>query len=104
MYQVVTAVVALIAQIAPAVSTAGTIAKIISSLVALLPALVKFAQDLIPTVKGIIATLKGADGVTPEQLKELDDIEAKIDADYDEAAAKAAAEDQLAEDAALGKV
>jgi hypothetical protein len=55
-------------------------------------------------VKGIIATLKGADGITPEQLDELDAIEAKIDADYDLATAKAAAEDQAVEDAALGKV
>lgn len=104
MYQVVTAVIALIAQIAPAISTAGTIAKIITALAALIPALVKYAQDLIPTVKGIIETLRGADGVTPEQLEELDAIEAKIDADYDEVSKKAAEEDRAVEDQALGGV
>lgn len=93
--------IALFAEIAPAVSTASAIGNVISTLTALIPAIVQEARDLIPTVKNVIATLRGSDAVTPEQLDQLDAIEAKLDADYDAASAAAKAEDAAA-DAAGG--
>lgn len=94
------AVVALISQIMPyigvagsAVSAVGTVGKIIAMLEALVPALISEAKDLYPTVKDIIATLKGSSHITKEQLDSLDAIETKIDADFDTALAKAEAED-----------
>lgn len=96
MQAIVTAVLALLAEIAPAINATSSIAKIIDTLTALLPALAKEVSDLYPIVKNVIATLKGNAAVTPEQLDSLDQIEAKIDADYDAASAAAKAEDDAA--------
>jgi hypothetical protein len=94
---IITAILALLTEIAPAVSTASVVAKIIANLVALLPAIVQEAKDLAPTVKNIIATLRGNAATTPEQLDQLDAIEAPIDAAFDAAATAALAEDAAAE-------
>lgn len=96
MLAIVAPIIALLAQIAPAVSTLGAVGNVIATLTALVPAIVREASDLIPTVKNIIATLRGTDAITPEQLNQLDVIEAKIDADYDAASAAAKAEDDAA--------
>ena len=101
MLSIIGPIVALLAEIAPAVSTSSAIGNVIATLTALIPAIVKEANDLIPTVKNVIATLKGSDAITPEQLDALDAIEAKIDADYDAASAAAKTEDDAA-DAAAG--
>ena len=97
MLSIIGPIVALLAEIAPAVSTSSAIGNVIATLTALIPAIVKEANDLIPTVKNVIATLKGSDAITPEQLDALDAIEAKIDADYDAASAAAKTEDDAAD-------
>lgn len=90
---IIPAILALLSEIAPAASSVSLIGKIIDSLTALLPAVVQEAKDLAPTIKNVIVTLRGNSATTPEQLDQLDTIEAKLDADFDAAATAAQAED-----------
>ena len=100
---IATTALALITQLLPYLSTAqaaiggaSTIAKIISMLEALVPAIIQEAKDLYPTIKHIIETMRGSSVITKEQLDQLDVIEAKIDSDFDAAVAAAKAEDDAA--------
>lgn len=98
MSSVVATAVALIAQIMPYVTGAsaavGTVGKVIALMESIVPPLIQEGRDLIPTVKNIISTLRGASTATKEQLDQLDAIEAKIDAGFDAAAGAAETEDQ----------
>lgn len=75
------------------VASSGTIQNIIGALIQLIPLAVKEYQDVLPMIKNIIAALKGNNEVTTEQLDQLDEMEAQLDAAFDAAAAKAQAED-----------
>lgn len=90
-------IVALMAELAPLISTTTAIGHVISVLTALVPAVITTANDLGPTIKNMIANLKSNAAVTPAQLDELDAIEAKLDADYDQASTAAGAEDAAAD-------
>lgn len=76
-----------LAQIAPSLSSSGTITSVIKTLVELLPVLVKEVQDVAPLVQNIINALRDNNVITPEQLAALDELEAKADAEFEAAAA-----------------
>ena len=90
-------VLGFMSEVAPMISTATAVAKAIQQLTVLVPVVVKEARELAPMVKSTIAALRGNGSITDEQLAELDAMEAKFDADFDAAAAKAEAEDAAAE-------
>lgn len=82
-----------VASLASLIPGGAGIAPIITILEQAVPVAVKEYQDLKPIVKDIIATLKGNPAATVEQIDALDAMEAKLDADFDAAAAAAEAED-----------
>jgi len=82
-----TLLLTVLAQIAPSLHVSASITSIITTLVELIPILVKEFQDVVPLVKNIITALRGNNAITEEQLKSLDDLEAKIDAEFEAAAA-----------------
>ncbi len=94
------AIVALIEAILPSVGVSSAnvmlISKIIAALVALIPIIKAEYQDLVPIVQRIIIALKADPSTIPAQLDALDAAEAQLDADYENAAAAAAAEDAVA--------
>lgn len=96
METIIPTLVALLAQVAPMITTSSAVASAVDAIVALAPVIAKTAPALIATVKGIINTLRGKSVASKEQLDALDVAEARIDADYDEALAAAKAEDKAA--------
>lgn len=96
MNALITAVLALIPDVVGLVPATGTVGKIITILSAIMPPAIQLARDEIPVVKGIITTLRGTSAVTPEQLDELDKLDAICDAAFDAALAAAEAEDAAA--------
>lgn len=82
------ALLALLSLIAPS-ATEQVIAGVIATLEAWVPVIVKEYQDMVPIVTNIIAALRANGAVTPAMLDQLDAQEALIDADFDDAEAKA---------------
>lgn len=82
-----------IAVLLPLVPGGAAVAPILAILTQVVPVAIKEAQDVTPIIKDIIATLKGNPAATADQLDALDVMEAKLDADFDAAAAVAEAED-----------
>jgi hypothetical protein len=95
MVDIITPLLAILAQIAPGATT-DLIANAIKLLVALIPVIIKEYQDLMPTVQGIIDVLKQSDDVTDDQWNQLDQISAQADADFQAALAAAKAQDAAA--------
>jgi len=89
---IISTTLSLIQQVAPN-AVPAVVVSAITSLEALVPAIIQEARDLLPTVSNVITTLKGNGGTTQEQLDRLDALEAVIDADYEAALAAAKAED-----------
>ena len=83
-----TALLAVLVQIAPNIGIPSVIVSIISALENIIPIVVKEFQDVAPMVKNIIAALKNNDSVTQDQLDQLDVLEAKLDADFEAAAGR----------------
>ncbi len=83
----ITLIVNLLGQIAPALGASeGVIGGIIAALDQIIPVAVKEVGDIVPMIKNIIEALRNQDEVTEEQMKQLDALEAKIDAEFDQAA------------------
>lgn len=78
------------------ISDASKLVGVIAMLEKIVPVVVAEAKDLVQPVKNIIAALRAHDAVTSSQLDQLDQQEAKLDADTDAAAAAALAEDKAA--------
>ena len=96
MLEIVTALLPLLSEVAGGAGTSLT-AKIIGALIAAMPSIIQEVKDLAPTVKNIIATLRGNPATTPEQLDQLDAIEKPIDEAFNAALAAAEAEDAAAD-------
>lgn len=79
-------------------SSSRIIQKVITGLGQVIPALGQYKEDVTPTVKNIINTLKGNAGTTAQQLDELDKLDAQCDAIFDEALKNAEGEDTAAND------
>ena len=76
-----------LAQIIPSLTSSATITNIITTLVSLLPTLIKEVQDVAPLIQNIIDALRSNSVITPEQLAALDDLEVKVDAEFEAAVA-----------------
>ena len=83
----IAALLTVIAQIAPTIGVPAVVQTIINTLVSLLPTIVKEVQDVAPLVQNIIDALRGNAVITPEQLKALEDLEVRLDAEFEAAAA-----------------
>ncbi|WP_262048669.1 hypothetical protein [Bradyrhizobium sp. Bra78] len=90
MTEILTYLLSSIPQIA---GNAKLVAQGVSAMVALYPIARAEFQDLQPIVKNAIAAFRSDPATMPATLDQLDAFEAKLDADYEEAAALAAAED-----------
>lgn len=99
MEAIVSLALALLEAIVPQLSgaNAALITKIIEGLVALIPLLVKEYNSVIPFIQNVITLLKNNNQVTPDQLAQLDQLEATLDAAFETAATNAIAEDAAAE-------
>lgn len=91
---VVAALMGLLQVVAPAVSGSGAVGKIVTTLTQLVPVLVDQYQDVLPSVKNIIESLRTHDDITDEQWDELDKIEQAIDDEFEKAAKAAEEEDK----------
>ena len=92
---IVTVVLQLIEQVVlPNISSASTVAKVIAILEQVLPIAIQTGEALVTPIKNIIDALKNSGPVTQDQLDQLDAFEAKIDADFDAAAAAATVQDK----------
>lgn len=84
---IVTVLITLLGKLVPAIgANADLITTIITALEQIVPVLVQEYKDLVPIVQNIIAALKGADGITPDQWAALDTLEKQIDAEFEQAA------------------
>lgn len=93
MAAIVTQVLQMLALIGAATREGSTIAMVIRALTDLLPTVVQEAKDVAPAVKNIITALKSNPAADAGQLQALAELDAKVDAEFDQAAAAAEAED-----------
>ena len=88
--ELITAFLAIIEQILPLLGTSSattqTVTAIIQALTKLLPYISAEAVTLYQTIKGIIAALQATDP-TPEQIAQLQQLDAQFDAAFEAAAA-----------------
>lgn len=87
------AILALLVQIAGATGEVSTIGSIISTLTTLIPTLVQEYKDLVTPVKNIIGALSANPAATADQVATLQALDAKVDADFETAVAQATADD-----------
>jgi hypothetical protein len=64
----------------------ATVEKIIALLEQWLPTILNEAQDLLPTVQGIIATIEGSDILTSRQVTAIDTLNTQSDDAFEAAA------------------
>jgi hypothetical protein len=90
MSALVTSTIALLTALLPAIGNdSALVAQVIVWLVNVLPALVKEATDILPEIKNIISILSQSSAITPDQITQLQALDAQCDAAF-EAAAQAA--------------
>ncbi len=88
-----TTILSLVQLITPSITSSSVVQKVVEALVELTPVVIDEAQDLIPEVKAIIASLSTNPATTSDQLAALKILDEKCDAEFDAAAAAAIAED-----------
>jgi hypothetical protein len=93
METIISAGIALLAQVAPLLSSASSVGSAISFISSILVPAVTLAKDEIPVIKGVISTLRGNGSVTEQQMNDLDALDAQCDTLLDAAIAKAEAAD-----------
>lgn len=97
MSAVLTALLAVLAQIAPSLGTSSSIGAIINALVQIIPSLVQLGEALVQPIRNIIAALSSNPAATADQLSQLRALDAQVDAAFEAAATNAQAEDAAAE-------
>lgn len=70
-------------------ASVGVINEILKALIQIVPIIASTFTDFLPSVQNIIGSLRGNGAVTPEQVAQLDALDAQVDAAF-EAAATAA--------------
>lgn len=93
---IITLVLTALQQLIPALGAASQLSPILDLLAKILPIVIKESMDLAPMVKNIIEALRSHDAVTPEQLDQLDVLDAQVDAAFEAAATDAEIEDRQA--------
>ena len=93
MSSIATAVVALLTQLLPILSTSAgsTVIAVINALVQIIPVVVQEATDLVAPIKNVIAALSANPAATADQLATLAALDAQVDAAFENAAAAAGA-------------
>lgn len=85
----ISAILALIEQLLPAITSAGNvtlISSIITALTNMLPFIITEIESLVTPVKNIIAALSANPATTAAQLTQLQTLDAQVDAAFDAAA------------------
>jgi hypothetical protein len=90
---IVLAVVGLMTQFLPLVSSSTQVAKFIEMLIQILPAVEHLAEDLVQPIKNIIASLSANPAADADQLKSLQVLDKQYDEAFEAAATAAQAED-----------
>jgi len=88
MSAVLPVLLSLIGQIAGSLGTPASIMTVITTLEQWLPTIIKEVQDVAPLIQNIVSALRSNDAITQEQLDALDALEARIDAEFEAAAAQ----------------
>ena len=86
----ISAILALIEQLLPAITSAGNttlIDSIITALTNMLPFIIQGIESLVTPVKNIIAALSASPATTASQLAQLQALDAQVDSAFDAAAA-----------------
>jgi predicted PurR-regulated permease PerM len=84
----IVAFLAVIAQIAPALSSSVAIQNIINALIQIIPQLIGTIENLAPLVKNIVAGLQSNGAITPEQWTQLDQLNDSADKDFEDIASQ----------------
>ena len=87
----ITAILALIEQLLPAITSVGNVTlidSIISALTSLMPFIIQEIESLVTPVKNIIAALSASPATTTSQLAQLQGLDSQVDAAFDAAAAQ----------------
>jgi hypothetical protein len=93
----VSALLNLLAKLAPTIAgQAGPVGIIISEIVQALPVLVEAGVEAVAQVRDILATLQADPATDQAQLDQIEAANALVDKAFDDAAAKAEAEDAAA--------
>jgi len=82
---VIPALLALLTQASPFLTSASIIGTVIKTVAEIAPVAIQTYKDVAPSIKGVINALKENPNTTAQQLDELDAISAKVDADFEEA-------------------
>lgn len=82
-------ILALIAEIAPAISDVALIGKIISTLEGIVSVVTTEVQAILPMIKNIIAALQSNGSITADQMTQLQALDAATDAAFEDAATAA---------------
>lgn len=93
---VIAGVLAVVQSVLPSITTSAAVQTAIDALVKLVPIVVQFAPKLVADVKVIIDVLTSNPAALPGQVANLQKLSAQSDADFDAAAAQAAAADAAA--------
>lgn len=93
---IVTAVVSLLTQFLPLINSSAQVAKVIETLVAILPNVAQVAQDLVQPIKNIINALSANPAADADQIAALQALDQQYDAAFEAAATAALAEDAAA--------
>lgn len=103
MTSIITLLLTLIGQLLPAVGASSSgIQNIINALVAIVPALIQEAMDMVPIVQNIIAALKNNPATNAAQMVTLNDLDAQCDAAFEAAVTASEANDPAAPAPAAG--
>lgn len=93
MSSLVTLLLTLVGQLLPALGAGAGIQTIVNALVAIVPALIQEATDMVPIVQNIIAALQANPATTQAQMATLNALDAQCDAAFEDALAKSIASD-----------
>lgn len=93
----VSALLSILAKLAPTVAgMAGPVGIIVSEIMTALPVLAEAGIETLTQVRDILATLKADPATDQAQLDQIEAANAAVDKAFDDAAAKAQAEDDAA--------
>ena len=93
---IVSSVVALLTQFLPLINSSAQVAKVIETLINILPTISQVAQDLVAPIKNIIAALSANPAADAQQIATLKALDTAYDAAFEAAATAAEAEDAAA--------
>ena len=87
----IAALLALISELAPVLSSASQIASVIGTLQNIMSVVTSEVQAVLPMIKNIISALQGNGNITADQMTALQALDAATDAAFESAAKDAGA-------------